>query len=137
MSKRYNSFWKQRTFPCIRIFPWLFGITNETNRVSAENKRQTDTADAIKKTYAAIDKANDFIFKADGALNTINQKAQEVQTNANNAKTSETNSKNSATASATSAETRFVSFVILVFSFWIRWFSFNFLASDTFLGSAV
>ena len=45
----------------------------------------------------------DFIFKADGALNTINQKAQEVQTNANNAKTSETNSKNSATASATSA----------------------------------
>lgn len=84
--------------------------TNETNRVSAENKRQIDTADAIKKaneatskTNAAIDKANDFIFRADGALNTINQKAQEVQTNANNAKASETASAKSEKNAANSA----------------------------------
>lgn len=84
--------------------------TNETNRVSAENKRQIDTADAIKKaneatskTNAVIDKANDFIFRADGALNTINQKAQEVQTNANNAKASETASAKSEKNAANSA----------------------------------
>ena len=80
-------------------------VSNETERCNSEEKRKVSEEKRETDTKAAIDKTNEIILSATGALEIVKQKAEEVETNATNAAKSESNAKASEQAAAKSEET--------------------------------
>lgn len=80
-------------------------VSNETERCNSEEKRKVSEEKRETDTKAAIDKTNEIILSATGALEIVKQKAEEVETNATNAAKSESNAKASEQAAAKSKET--------------------------------
>lgn len=80
-------------------------VSNETERCNSEEKRKVSEEKRETDTKAAIDKTNEIILSATGALETVKQKAEEVEINATNAAKSESNAKVSEQAAAKSEET--------------------------------
>lgn len=80
-------------------------VSNETERCNSEEKRKVSEEKRETDTKVAIDKTNEIILSATGALETVKQKAEEVETNATNAAKSESNAKASEQAAAKSKET--------------------------------
>jgi len=80
-------------------------VSNETERCNSEEKRKVSEEKRETDTKAAIDKTNEIILSATGALEIVKQKAEEVETNATNAAKSESNAKVSEQAAAKSEET--------------------------------
>ena len=80
-------------------------VSNETERCNSEEKRKVSEEKRETDTKAAIDKTNEIILSATGALEIVKQKAEEVETNATNAAKSESNEKASEQAAAKSEET--------------------------------
>lgn len=74
-------------------------VTAETGRVNAEKKRQTDTAEAIKKNNAATERAN----TAASAAETATEAATEAATNANGKASAANTAAGKANAAAKSA----------------------------------
>lgn len=79
-------------------------VSNETERCNSEEKRKVSEEKRETDTKAAIDKTNEIILSATGALETVKQKAEEVEINATNAAKSESNAKVSEQAAAKSEE---------------------------------
>lgn len=77
-------------------------VSNETERCNSEEKRKVSEKKRETDTKAAIDRTNEIILSATGALEIVKQKAEEVETNATNAAKSESNAKDSEQAATKS-----------------------------------